>query len=174
MTVKYRPFIKATYLVGVLLIISAVSEPLIRSWPLRFGDQKWWFGAVGLFADAFVGVIFGLVWLMAVAALLDHRRTLRTLSILNLLFAATLCVLITSFGLDFLQVRSSVNPQLRGALDITVLRALVTITLSILTAALLGVSGWRSTREARRTSAQESREGGMLYRPIQAKGGTSA
>lgn len=174
MTAKYRPFIKATYLVGMLLIVSAVSEPLIRSWPVRFGDLKWRFGAVGLFADAFVGVIFGLVWLMAVATILDHRRTLRTLSVLNLLFAVTLSVLITSFGLDFLQVRSGVNPQLRGALDITVFRALATMALSILTAALLGLSGWRSTREARRTSAQESREGGMLYRPIPAKGGTSA
>lgn len=174
MTAKHHPFIKATYLVGVLLIVSAVSDPIIRSWPVRLGDLKWRFGAAGLFTDAVVGIIFGLVWLMAVAAILDHRRTLRTLSALNLLFALALCALIVGFGLDFLQVRSSVNPQLRGSLDFTVLRALVTIALSILTTAALGVSGWRSTREARRTAAQESREGGMLYRPIQAKGGTSA
>jgi hypothetical protein len=174
MTAKYRPFIKAMYLVGVLLIVSAVSDPIIRSWPPRFGELKWRFGAAGLFTDAVVGIIFGLVWIMAVAALLDHRRTLRTLSVVNLVFALVLCVLIVGFGLDFLQVRSSVNPRVRGSLDYTVLRALVTIVLSILTTAALGLSGWRSTREARRTSAQESREGSMLYRPIQAKGGTSA
>jgi hypothetical protein len=174
MTAKYRPFIKATYLVGVLLIVSAVSDPIIRSWPIRIGELKWRFGAAGLFADALVGIIFGLVWLMAVAAILDNRRTMRAFSFLNLVFALLLCVLIAGFGLDFLQVRSSVNPQLRGSLDLTVLRALVTLALSIVTTAALGLSGWRSTREVRRTAAQESREGGMLYRPIQAKGGTSA
>lgn len=174
MTAKYRPFVKAMYLVGALLIVSAVSDPIIRSWPIRLGDLKWRFGAAGLFTDAVVGIIFGLAWLMAVAALLDHRRTLRTFSVLNLVFALTLCVLIVGFGLDFLQVRSSVNPQLRGSLDLTVLRALATIALSILATAALGLSGWRSTREARRAAAQESRESSMVYRPLQAKGGTSA
>lgn len=172
---SYRPFVKALYPVGALLIVAAVSEPALQIWPFRLGEVRWRFGAVGLMSGAVLGTIFGLVWIMAVAAVLDHRRTLRTTAVVCLAMALVLAVVAVFFGLDFLQVRSGVNPNYRGALDLTVLRAMAVLGLSILTATWLGIGGWRSTRLAGRPHAgKAARDAGLVFHAQPQGGGTPA
>lgn len=171
---SYRPFLKALYPVGALLIIAAVSEPALQIWPFRLGEVRWRFGAVGLMSGAVLGVMFGLVWIMAVAAMLDHRKTLRTASVVCLVMALVLSLVAGFFTLDFLQVRSSVNPNFRGALDLTVLRAMAVLGLSIPAAVGLGIGGWRSTRAAGRPHAGKAdREVGLVFQ-TQSQGGSPA
>lgn len=172
---SYRPFVKALYPVGALLIIAAVSEPILQIWPFRLGEVRWRFGAVGLMSGAVLGTIFGLVWIMAVAAILDHRRTLRAGAVVCLLMAVVLAAVAVFFSLDFLQVRSSVNPNFRGALDLTVLRAMAVLGLSILAATGLGIGGWRSTRVSGRTqSGKAPREAGLVFHAQPQGGGNPA
>jgi len=171
-SLSYRPFLKALYPVGALLIIAAVSEPALQIWPFRLGEVRWRFGAVGLMSGAVLGVMFGLVWIMAVAAMLEHRRTLRTASVVCLVMALVLSLVAGFFVLDFLQVRSSVNPDFRGALDLTVLRAMAVLGLSIPAAVGLGIGGWRSTRAAGRPHAGKAgREVGLVFQ-TQPQGGS--
>lgn len=170
---SYRPFVKALYPVGALLIIAAVSEPLLQIWPFRPGELRWRFGAVGLMSGAVLGTLFGLVWIMAVAAILDHRRTLRAAAVVSLAGAVVLVVVAGLFSLDFLQLRSSVNPELRGTLDLTVLRALAVLGISISTAVGLGIGGWRSSRPAGRPHAgKTAREAGLVFH-VQTQGGAN-
>ena len=172
---NYRPFVKALYPIGALLILGAVSEPLLQIWPVQLGEVRWRFGAVGLLSSAVLGVLFGLVWIMAVAALLDHRRTLRAAAVANMALALVLTAVVLLFGLDFLQVRSTVNPEFRGALDMTVLRALVVLGLSIPTALGIGIGGWRSTRAGgRQRSANAARDAGLVFNVQPQGGGTPA
>ncbi|HEV2146124.1 MAG TPA: hypothetical protein VGR37_01770 [Longimicrobiaceae bacterium] len=162
---SYRPFVKALYPVGALLIVAAVSEPALQIWPFRFGEVRWRFGAVGIMSGAVLGSIFGLVWIMAVAAVLDHRRTLRAASVVCMATAVLLAVVAGLFSLDFLQIRSSVNPEFRGTLDVTVLRAMALLGLAIPTALALGIGGWRSSRPAGRKSPgkKAAREAGLVF-----------
>ncbi|HEX2188618.1 MAG TPA: hypothetical protein VHG51_06945 [Longimicrobiaceae bacterium] len=170
---SYRPFVKALYPIGALLIVAAVSEPALQIWPFRVGELRWRFGAVGLMSGAVLGTLFGLVWIMAVAAVLDHRRTLRAMSVACLLAAVVLTVVAGLFTLDFLQVRSSVDPQFRGALDLTVLRAMAVLGLSIPTAAGLGIGGWRSSRLTGRSKAGKAAKDAGLVFHAQPQGGAS-
>jgi lambda repressor-like predicted transcriptional regulator len=171
---SYRPFLKALYPVGALLILTAVSEPAMQIWPFRFGEVRWRFGAVGLMSGAVVGALFGLVWIMAVAAMLDHRKTLRTVSVVCGVIGLVLTAVAFAFALDFLQVRNSVNPNYRGALDMTVLRAMAVLGLSIPAALGLGIGGWRSTRVSGRPHAgKAARDVGLVFQ-TQPQGGNPA
>lgn len=171
----YRPFVKALYPVGALLIVAAVSEPALQIWPFRLGEVRWRFGAVGIMSGAVLGSIFGLVWIMSVAAVLDHRKTLRAASVVCMVGAVLLAVVAALFSLDFLQIRSSVNPGFRGALDVTVLRAMAVLGLSITTALALGIGGWRSSRVVGRPSAKKTaREAGLVFHTQPQGGGNPA
>jgi hypothetical protein len=165
-SLNYRPFVKALYPVGALLVLVAVSEPILQVWPFRPGEVRWRFGAVGLMSGAVVGGIFGLVWIMAVAALLDHRRTLRAAAVVSMVVASILTLVLLAFGLDFLQVRSSVNPDFRPTLDLTVLRAVMVLGLSIPTTIALGVGGWRASRPSGAArSGRAERGAGVVFTP---------
>lgn len=171
---SYRPLLKALYPVGVLLMLTAVSEPALQIWPFRLGEVRWRFGAVGLMSGAVVGTLFGLAWVMVIAALLDHRRTLRAMSVVCMVMALVVSLVAIAFGLDFLQVRNSVNPTYRGALDLTVLRAMAVLGLSIPAAAGLAIGGWRSSRATGRAPAgKAARDVGLVFH-TQPQGGNPA
>lgn len=173
-SLTYRPLVKALYPVGALLIVASVSEPALQVWPFRLGEVRWRFGAVGLMSGAVVGVLLGLMLIMAVAAILDHRRTLRAASVVCMVMALVLALVAVAFGLDFLQVRSTVNPNFRSGLDLTVLRAMAIIGLSIPAAVGLGIGGWRSTRVSGRPHAgKAAREVGLVFN-TQPQGGNPA
>lgn len=170
---SYRPFVKALYPIGALLVVAAVSEPALQIWPFRPGEVRWRFGAVGLMSGAVLGTLFGLAWIMAVAAVLDHRRALRAGAVAALVAAAVLTGVVGLFTLDFLQIRSSVNPQFRGALDLTVLRAVAVLGLSIPAAVGLGIGGWRASRLAGRPAAgRAARDAGLVFHTQPQGGGT--
>lgn len=169
----YRPLLKALYLVGILVIVSSLSDPIVQVWPLRFGNTAWRFGAAGLFSMAVTGVLLGIGWIMAVSAVLQQRRVLRSLSVLSFLIVVVLVAAAVLFGLDFLQVRAGVNPRLRGSLDVTVLRAVTMIGISVLVSLLLGIAAWRSSRLHGRRSSAAAKSPGIIYR-TQTEGGSPA
>ncbi len=161
---EFRPLIKAMYLVGALLFINALSEPLLQVWPLRLGDARWRFGAAGLLSAALDTVVLATAVLMMAAMLLRHRRTLRTLGVLCIVTAVVLVAVALMFALDFLQVRAMVNPRVRGPLDLTVLRAIVMMGLSIPTLLFVGIAAWRSTRRSAHAAGATGAGPGLIYR----------
>ena len=159
-----QPILKAFYLVGALLLFGALTEPVLQVWPLRPGNVSWRFGAAGLFAGGMIGMTFALAWIMGVAALLSHRRVLKTFAVLSLVCSLILTAAAVLFALDFLQIRVSVNPEVRSGLDMTVLRAMLTIVLCIPATLVLGLAGWRTARvPSREHSRAASAKGGLVY-----------
>lgn len=160
----YRPLLKSFYLVGGLVIVSALSQPLLQVWPFRPGDARWRFGAAGLLSTALDSVILGVVLLMATAVLLRHWRALRLIGAVCVLAALVLSAMAVIFGLDFLEIRTTINPRVRGTLDLTVLRALVLVGLSIPTVLFMGVASWRSTRRSAHVAEAAAAGPGLIYR----------
>lgn len=146
MTHTYRPMIKAFYAMGTLLVLSSVLDPAIRTFPFQPQVLTWRFGAVGLFSDATVGVLFGGMWLLATAAFLDNRRTARVLSAFAVLFGLALAAVIVVFSLDALQIRAGAAPGFKPALDASVIKALTTMGLTAMVSLIAGTAGWRATK----------------------------
>lgn len=168
-----RPLLKALYPVGALILIGSVVDPLVQTWPFRLSDIRWRFGAVGLASTSAIGVTFALVWLMGVAALLGHRRTLRALSAASAALGIVVLVVLGLFVLDFLQVRTLVDPQIRRGLDLTVLKSAALLGCSVPVAFGIGVGGWLSTRATPLPRAgRVTREAGIILRP-QTQGGNA-
>lgn len=168
---EYRPLLKALYLVAVLLILVPVSEHVGQVLPFRFGNPTWRFGAAGLFSGSLPGTLLGIALMLVLAAALKQRRTMRVLGAVSMVLALALLVVLVMFGLDFLQVRAGVNPRVKPPLDRTVIRALLVIGFSTVTAAIVGIAAWRSSAPDRRSGA--GRSAGFIYRS-QPEGGKVA
>ncbi len=161
-----RPLLKALYPIGALILVSSLADPIVQTWPFRFGELRWRFGAVGLATASALGVIFALVWMMGVAALLGHRRALRALSVTHMVLGGLMLAVLALFVLDFLQVRAMVDPRMRGSLDATVLKSMLILGISIPAALGLGIAGWVTTRAAPLSRAERaSQDSSILFHP---------
>ncbi len=159
---SYRPLLKAIYPMGALLVVAAVLDPVVRTYPFQPTVLSWRFGAVGLFSDSMVGVLFGLGWLVAGAAILQQRRALQLLSALTLAFGIGLAVIIGVFSLDALQIRAGAAPGFKPALDASVMKALLMMGLTVPVAIVAGVAGWKSSKQSLATAAAPRRATAML------------
>jgi hypothetical protein len=168
----YRPLIKALYPVGGLLLLLAIADPILQSWPLRFGEVRWRFGAVGIFSGAVTGMLLGLALILGVAVILEQRRVVRVFSVLSLLLGAGLTVMVLLFALDALQMRAAVNPTLMTSFMATTVHAAVILVLMIPICLGIGISGWISTRTPAREQRKEtvSKQAAVLVHP-QVQGG---
>ncbi len=162
---SYRPFVRALYPVGPLLAFASLAEPVIRAFPAKPGAVMWRFGAVGVFSDGLVGFLFGVVCTLGVAALLDHRRTARTISALLTLAGLALLGVLALFVLDALQVRANVQPAFKPTFDTSVIKATLMIGLSAPVALIIGIAGWRSTRGRGAVATARPAPAVMLNRP---------
>ncbi len=142
----YRPFVRALYPVGPLLALSSVADTILRILPFKLGNLTWRFGAVGLVSEGVVGLLFGAICTIGVAAILNDRRTARALSVLMALGGVVLAAVLAFFLLDALQVRAGVQAQLKTAFDISVAKAAFMVGISSPIALVIGIAGWRSTR----------------------------
>jgi hypothetical protein len=139
---------------------------LVQVWPIRVGQVTWRFGAAGLLAGAIPGTVLGLSWSMGVAALLEHRRFMVVLGVLNLLLGLGLLGVCALFALDFTQVRATVAPELRRSLDITVIRAMAILVAAIPATLILGFAALRMIRLGKRSTVSENQKGGLVYRAV--------
>lgn len=140
-----RPLLFALYFLALAFILPSLLEFLIVSFPYRPGVSQWRFGAVGLLINTvlfppIVGIAIGSL----VSVQLGHRWAARIFSILALLMALVLALGEVSFLLDYLQLRSSVNPQALHTFDMTALKALLTGVIMIATSLSIGLGVWRA------------------------------
>jgi hypothetical protein len=171
---EYRPLLKSLYPLGALVAVASVVEPLFRVLPFRLGEVGWRFGAVGFFSSAMSGVLFGVAVTAVIAALLGHRRVIRTLAVLLAAGSVVLLGVLVVFTLDYLQLRGTVNPQVQGAFDATVWRAMGMLVLVAGVAAGMAVGGWMSSvATSRRTAQARQQEAGMLIHAQPQGGGTA-
>lgn len=171
---EIRPILLALYPVAAILAIATVLEPALRVWPLRFGDVGWRFGAAGLAANTAAGVLFSLGLLVLIAAMLGHLRTVRTLSVVATLLGVLAFGTLILFTLDFLQLRPSVRAEMAGGFSIAAVQAMFLMVISGLSSIVLGIAGWRTSRQRTEKKKADAGAGVLLQQQPVMHGGSGA
>lgn len=164
---QLRALAPAAYVVALLLVTIPFSEVVVSALPARPGDASWRFGAVGMLSRALMTPLLGMLLAAALAVVLGHLRTLRTLTLLAVIGAAALLLLLPLFGLDALEVRARVQPAARLAFGLAAAQAVGKIVLAAVGLLLLARGGRRASRAAAEAGAsRRDAEGpGLLRRP---------
>lgn len=153
-TAAPRPLLLALYAVAAGFILPSFMEFLLVSYPYRPGSAQWRFGAVGLlFNSVLFSPLIGLLLACFASVQLGHRRTARTFAVVAFAIAALLLVAAPFFVLDFLQMRTMVNPNAKNAMDFTSLKAALTGAIMFCVALAIGLGTWRSTPGAQKAPA---------------------
>jgi len=142
------------YLAAIGLIVIPLLDFVTSVLPLEPYDIKWRFGSVALLSGFLFTPLLAIMLIMAVAAMADDRVMQRAASILNLLLVLALVVLLGLFALDALQLRNLVPDGERLAFDMSAVRAAVKYGFMVVTLLLLGIAGFRASREPRATRAR--------------------
>ena len=163
---RLRPLAVAGYLLGAMLIIVPLMELAMGTWPPRPSQVSWRFGVVGLFANGLLLPTMGAALLVAVAAAVGHRRTLRSLAAVALLACVAEIALLLLFTLDVVQMRSMVQSQVKLGFDLASAKSVVTLLFGAGVLAAVGISGWRSAGRHRRSEARPpaAAEAGLMIR----------
>jgi hypothetical protein len=148
------------YLFGILLFFWPFTDLVSNALPVQLGNLHWRYGFGGLLAAYLNTPILGLILLMAVAYWLGHTRTLRFLSVLELLMAVGLLVVMVIFALDMIQVRASRPEAARPAVLAGGTIAIAKHLTAAVVLALLGIGGWRTAGRCAEVARKQAEEGG--------------
>ena len=119
-----RAYLPGLYPLGVILLLAPIVDVVTRVLPLRGWDVGWRFGALGMAFDSMITSLLGVALLITVAAFLGHVKTRRSLGALALFGGVCAVASIGLFSLDYLQLRSEVDPRTLGGFDLAALKAL--------------------------------------------------
>ena len=134
------------YTTAVMLIVVPLGEALAAVTPLNPGSSAWRFGAVGLFSRALLLALAGTVLCGYIALAAEHRRTLKTISILSGLASFVLLAVSAAFVLDAMETSSRANGVAQRAIQIASVSALVKLVAVGVVTALLARSAWKASR----------------------------
>lgn len=150
-----------SYLVAISMMVIPMADSWTTLFPWNVGDARWRFAAVGLISNALMIPLAGLLIAFVVAWHREQRGVLRTVGIVGFT-GALLCLLaIVSFGLDSLQTRAQVNPQMRLSFNVASITAAVKTLLAGATFLAFGFSGWRAAKKSQ--ARKSSGAAGELY-----------
>ncbi len=141
------------YLVTLYLVTVPLAETLIAVWPLQLGDASWRYGAVGLFSQALMTPLLGLLLAVCLALYVQHRVMLRALAVVSGLGALLTIAVIALFLLDAIEMRARLVDAATGAFDVATVFALLKMGATALTGfamALGAMSAARAMKEATR------------------------
>ncbi len=133
---------RAGYLLAFLLVVIPLFDAGTSMWPLRLGDERWRFGAIGSLTNITLVPLLGLLLALSFAVFLDHRRTRRFLGWICGLMALGLAALGVLFILDYFQARATVRPQFQSVVTIATTTALVKDLVTIIVLILLARAGF--------------------------------
>lgn len=160
---RIRVVYSAVYFLAVALVVIPLFEGLSQIFPLSPTAVRWRYGLVGYIGNSLPLPLLG--WVMAVvgSAFLGHRRVLKALSVLSLLLVVGIIVSLGFFFLDALELRGSVNPELKRAFDSASMKAALSFGLALLTLAWISWGGWKAAQSGLSTSGgREGKSGGGL------------
>ena len=132
-----KPMTRAAYLLAALLVIVPLFDGTAQLLPIRAGDERWRFGAVGSLSNLLLLPLLGLLLAIAVAAFTDAQRTKRVLGAICGILAGCLALLSIGFILDYYQVRLAVTPRLQHATSVATATALLKNVVTIVMLLLL-------------------------------------
>jgi hypothetical protein len=139
---------RAGYLLAIILVIIPMVDGTLQLLPLRPGDEKWRFGAVGTISNLLLVPLLGLLLALAIATVRDGRRTKRIVGTICGILAFGLAALSVGFILDYFQVRTVVTPKFQHATAVATESALIKNFVSIVTLVLLSRAGFAGPKAA--------------------------
>jgi hypothetical protein len=139
------------YLIAALMAILPVADGVMSVWPFRFTNEQWRYGAVGVLSNVMLSALLGILLMLAMAIVLDHRTTRRVLGWICGVTAALLGVTVLFFILDYLQARAYVQAQYTRSVDIasiaTIIKQLLTVV-ALVMLAKIGLAGAKTAKTA--------------------------
>jgi hypothetical protein len=145
------------YLIFAVTSIFPLIDLILTVLPFHPGTVMWRFGTVGLLSSAIGAPLLVLVLIYAVALWAGDRPGVITVSVLAALICVVLLIGAGSFTLDALQMKGQVNPQAMDKFKVASAMALLKLVVLGLSAAVLAISAWRSSRGAKRVVARAGR-----------------
>ena len=149
MTESLRRLAIAAYAAALFFVLSPVLDVFVTSWPLAPWMESWRFGFVGILANYLVSVLFGMLLAMATAAAMEHRAILKVSAWLTMVLSALILLLLVSFVLDTLQLRSQVNEDAALGFKIGAVKTALKVGMFIVAFFILALAGLRSAKELR-------------------------
>ena len=147
-------FTRSLYPLGIALSLFPLADIAGRLLPMHLDNLQWRFGAVGLvFGGTLVMMILGLGLVAFVAASRRDANVLTVIAGVAIAIATILLAALVVFGLDALQLRSTIREELRASMAMAAMSAAVGALLTVSALVGLAVAAIR----ARRTIRSESR-----------------
>lgn len=147
----FRRVAPAIYLIAGLFLLIPIADFVSSVAPYQFGEPKWRFASVALFAGFLLTPLLGISMVLLTAALLHHGGVLRVTSWTCLLVALALLGAAVLLALDTIQVRAAADPQIKLALAMSGLRAVLK---NLLVASALLLAFWGARRAAQSLDAR--------------------
>lgn len=152
---QFRPLAVSLYGVAAILVVLPITDTVLSLWPLHTGDLIWRFGAAGIIAShALLMPLIGLLLASVTAVLLEHRRTLRGLSVVAAVVGLAVAVGIGLFALDVVQTRARVEPGAQAGFDSASLRVFIRMGLVVPAAIAIAAGSWAASGRVGRESGR--------------------
>jgi hypothetical protein len=150
------------YLIMAVTSILPLIDLLMAISPMHPGTVMWRFGAVGLISSAIGAPLLVLVLVYALALLSGDRKVVITVGVIAAIVALLMIVGAGSFTLDALQMKGRVNPAALDKFKGASALALVKLVVMGISAIVLAVSAFRSTKLMKRETVRATRPGATL------------
>jgi hypothetical protein len=149
-----RRYTLASYLVALMFIILPVVDAATNAWPWSLGNEQWRFGAAAILSGYLISIIFGLLFLAAVARGSGHKLTLYLTSAVSGLFALVLLVFSISFILDTLQLRGVVREEQHEMFKIGAVKTGSKLALSMVAMIVLAIASFKAAKDVGGSSSR--------------------
>jgi hypothetical protein len=147
--------------VATMVMVFFAVDLVAALWPIRPGLMQWRYGAGGFVSGSLVTVSFALLVFVAVTA--DTGLRVRQAMGSVLMLGALLLLATTGmFVLDALQLRRTVQPEMKTSFDATTARSVFKLLAGATVWTVLGVIAFRSGAPAASRSAERRQEGGLV------------
>ena len=100
------------YFVAIVLVVIPVFDAATSVWPFHIANAQWRFAIVGLLSNALLLPMIGAVMAVTIAVVQEHERTQKYLGIASWVLAALMIVTLVTFGLDTLQSKAAIRPEM--------------------------------------------------------------
>lgn len=102
------------YVVALALLLIPIGDVAVAVFPWRMMEPRWRFGATGVVSNALLLPLAGLLIGFVVSVIAEHRLIRKLTGVTGLLAAMVCVLLLVVFGLDAVQTRAAVRPEMRA------------------------------------------------------------
>ena len=145
--IESRQIAWPAYLVAIAIVVIPLADVATSLYPWRFLEARWRFGAVGLVSNSLLIPMLGVLIAYVTAVILDHRTTRRIIGGVSFAAMALCLVALVMFGLDAVQTRAGVRPEMQLSFGVASAAAAIKTIFATVTFLAIGVAAFRGSRD---------------------------